>query len=83
MRVKLLPALPSAWPDGAVRGIRSRGDVAVDLEWAGGRLVRARFEAGSRTTTMSVSGPDGPIDTFELAPGTSRVIDAGELGTSW
>lgn len=83
VRVKLLPALPPAWPDGAVRGIRSRGDVAVDLEWAGGRLVRARFEAGSRTTTMSVSGPDGPIDTFELAPGTSRVIDARELGTSW
>jgi alpha-L-fucosidase 2 len=83
VRVKLLPALPPAWPDGAVRGIRSRGDVAVDLEWADGRLVRARFEAGSRTATMSVSGPDGPIDTFELTPGTSRVIDARELGMSW
>jgi hypothetical protein len=30
-----------------------------------------------------VSGPDGPIDTFELTPGTSRVIDARELGMSW
>ncbi|MFK4836513.1 glycosyl hydrolase family 95 catalytic domain-containing protein [Microbacterium sp. ZW T2_14] len=83
VRLKLLPALPPQWPDGAVRGIRSRGDVSVDVEWAGGRLVRARLRAGARPATMMVHGPDGSLGTYELAPGTTRVIEAGERGTSW
>ncbi|WP_109209182.1 MULTISPECIES: glycoside hydrolase N-terminal domain-containing protein [Microbacterium] len=81
--LRLLPALPPQWTEGAVRGIRSRGDVSVDLEWAGGALVRARLRAGARAATMSVHGPDGPLGTYDLAPGDTRVIDAGERGDSW
>ena len=81
--LRLLPALPPEWPDGRVRGIRSRGDVSVDVEWAGGRLVRARLRARARAVTMSVHGPDGSIGTYELAPGTTRVIERGEQGISW
>ncbi|WP_374978258.1 glycoside hydrolase N-terminal domain-containing protein [Microbacterium trichothecenolyticum] len=81
--LRLLPALPPQWPDGRVRGIRSRGDVSVDLEWSGGELVAARLRAGARAVTMNVHGPDGSLGTFELAPGTTRVIERGERGTSW
>ncbi len=81
--LRLLPALPSAWPDGRVRGIRSRGDVTIDVEWAGGALVRARLRAGARPATMKVHGPGGAIGTYDLAPGGTRVIDAGERGIPW
>ena len=46
--VHLLPALPAAWPDGAVTGLRARGGLTVDLAWRGGRLVEARLQATHR-----------------------------------
>jgi alpha-L-fucosidase 2 len=42
--IALLPALPPAWTSGAVSGLKARGAVAVDIEWAGGRATRAVLE---------------------------------------
>ncbi|CAM3376777.1 glycosyl hydrolase family 95 catalytic domain-containing protein [Marinicrinis lubricantis] len=43
--IQLLPALPSSWPTGRIRGLRARGGYEVGIEWADGELTEAAIYA--------------------------------------
>lgn len=78
--IRLLPALPAAWPHGKVTGLRARGGFRVDITWRDGVLTEAtiRSERGgsctlSNRSPIRVTDPDGKIVAEARRPGRVRV----------
>jgi alpha-L-fucosidase 2 len=44
-QLQFLPALPRAWPDGKVSGLRARGGLGVDISWKAGLPTTATLRA--------------------------------------
>ena len=53
--IVLLPALPAAWTEGSVRGLRARGGYVVDFDWADGRITSYEVR------TLSGAKADVPV----------------------
>jgi alpha-L-fucosidase 2 len=73
--IKLLPALPSKWKDGSIQGLRARGDLTVDLTWAGGELASATIHAGDQSPGEIRVVYKNKSQTLKIAPGQSRTLD--------
>jgi len=43
--IQLLPALPTVWGAGSVKGLRAKGGFEIDMKWAKGELAEAAVKA--------------------------------------
>ncbi len=75
--IELLPALPSAWPEGAVKGLRARGGFELDFRWAQGRVTHVTVRAlHGRGGWLRIGEHRIPL---RLQPGQSRTLSNKEL----
>ncbi len=66
----LLPALPTAWPNGKVDGLRARGGFEVDMQWSDNQLTKATIHA-IRDSTFRVYWDGKLSETISLKQGQS------------
>lgn len=67
----LLPALPSHWPSGSVKGLRARGGHEVDIAWKDGRLVSYSVRSDTKKKAQVMHG--GKTYELDLASKSVRL----------
>jgi alpha-L-fucosidase 2 len=65
--IRLLPALPDAWPQGKVTGMRARGGHEVDFESKDGKVTDFRIRSKKPTeVSVRVNGETRKVRTEKL-----------------
>jgi alpha-L-fucosidase 2 len=67
-RLHLLRALPAAWPDGSLKGLKVPGGHTVSLTWQGGRLTRVEATIGF-SGVLNLETEDGRSFSMTGRPG--------------
>jgi alpha-L-fucosidase 2 len=85
--IRLLPALPEAWPTGKATGLRARGGYTVDQYWREGRLERAAIHASQTGTCKLRVAQHVTIEGITAEPvyegGTFLIAFPVEAGKSY
>ena len=65
-KIRLMPAMPAAWREGSVTGLKARGGYTIDMRWKDGRITELKIHSatGKRCEVVSTwQLPEG--DYFE------------------
>ena len=82
--ITILPALPTAWANGSVTGLKAQGDYTVDEEWANNtptRVAVTNNKSEDRNVDIRVAGV---VKNFCIKGGETLVIELedGQIPTS-
>ncbi|KAM0256565.1 hypothetical protein ACHAQJ_004852 [Trichoderma viride] len=75
VEVDMLPALPAAWSEGTVNGMRIRGGLEANFTWHDGRLDGVTFKASAASSLIVFYGEH----RFETTYQSGDVIKLGPL----
>lgn len=72
--IELLPALPSAWKDGEVKGLVARGGFVVDMYWKDNQLIVVKIYSKCGTP-VRINYKGKSIEITDLKKGESKELD--------
>jgi alpha-L-fucosidase 2 len=73
--IEILPALPDEWSDGAIKGLRARGNFTVDISWADGKLEKAVIYTEEDVNSVKVryAGKDYDVEIMPFEKNIFKV----------
>jgi len=77
--IDLLPALPDAWRNGSVTGLRTRGGYEVDMVWKDGKLAKAVVRGIANSSDPCVIRYGGHSVVLGLRKGEEHALDTANL----
>lgn len=61
-KLKILPALPSEFANGCVKGLKAKGNITVDIEWKNGSVTSVRlYSPTAQSVVLQYKGKDNYI----------------------
>lgn len=76
-RLVLLPALPTALPEGRLRGVHTRFGAEIDLTWAPDGATAVLKPSRSLRIELRTSSGNGDAQPLDLVAGEDRVLTLG------
>lgn len=78
--IEFLPALPSVWPNGSVKGLCAQGALTVDLDWKNSQPVSADITA-EKNNSVKLLVADGKVPAMTIDGKTVKPKVKGDIAT--
>lgn len=73
--ITILPALPSAWKNGSVKGLKAQGNYNVDEEWTVGKATSAKVTNNLQEDRTVKVRYNNIVKAYDIKAGETLLID--------